>query len=259
MKKTVYTILIICLLVGLSLIILDNIHKDQFNVPSRFNKLIIDLNEKTRTDELIFESELKVPAVVEFFIQSDAVGEKIVKVVSESKILGLKSHERILRVGQYTGNASTSSTFIMDAGKYSVYLTGDKTDGKIAIGYQETKKDRSEFERLLKIHNGDLNNPPNGYEKIYSVDLTGRISKDETIYTLTIDKTKDIGLSVYISSEKGNVSVDLIGNSSSFIGLVHPTHNRIVDQLQTTLSAGEYRIILTCDSADGQLYIFLKQ
>lgn len=261
MKKTVYAILIFSLIIGLPLIILDIIdkNKDEFIIPPRFRKVVVDLSDRARTNELLFENELEVPSRVEFFIQSDATGEKNVKVISDSEILGLKSREINFKIGNFTGNASILATFIIDAGKYSVYLTSEKTNGKIAIGYQETSKEVSEFERLLKIHNGDLNNPPNGYEEIFSTDLTGRSCKDEIIYTLSLNKTKNIGLSIYTSSQQGNVSVDFIGKSTSYIGLGHPAHNRICDQLETTLPVGEYQFKLTCENADGQLYIFLKQ
>lgn len=261
MKKTVYTILIFSIVIGLFLIIMDELakEKDGFNVPSRFEKVIVDLSEEARTNELLFTRELDVPSSVDFFIQSDDASEKNVKIISESEILGINSHEINFTVWKYTGNSYTSGTFIMQPGKYSVYLTSEKTDGKIVIGYQETEKEQSEFERLYKIHKGDLNNPPDGYVEIFSTNLTGRSCKDEVIYTLSLDTTKSIGLSVYTSSEQGTVSVDFIGKSSSFMGLVYSPHNRMCDQLDTTLPPGEYQLKLTCENADGQLYIFLKQ
>lgn len=261
MKKSVYFILIICLIIGVPMIVLDvmALPKDVFYVPSRFEKVVIDLSDKARTDELLFTNELEMPSTVEFFMQSDVEGEKIVKVVSESEILGFNSREVSWRVGRLTGNASTSATFTMGAGKYSVYLTSEKAGGKLAIGYQETAKEKSEFERLYEIHKGNLNNPPQGYVEIFSTDLTGQIFQNEVIYTLSVDKTKNVGLSVYTSSKQGNVSVDIIGASSSYFGLVHPEHNRICDQLETTLPAGEYQFKLTCENAEGELYIFLKQ
>jgi hypothetical protein len=261
MKKTVYTILIVSLIIGLPLMILDTMNKDrdQFKIPSRFNKVVVDLSDKARTEELLFEKELQVPTKVEFIMQSDAEGVKNVKVISESEILGFKSREFNFPVGRYTGNSSTSATFIMDVGKYSVYLTSEKTNGKLAMGHQETSKEASEFERLLKIHNGDLDNPPDGYEEIFSMDLTAQSFKEEIIYTLSLDKAKEIGLSIYTSSKQGNVSVDLIGESASYFGLVHPDRNRICDQLETTLLPGEYQFKVTAENADGQLYVFIKQ
>lgn len=261
MKKTVYAILITSLIIGFCLTIMDELakNKDEFNIPSRFDKVIVDLSEQTRTNELLFTRELDVPSSVEFFLQSDDISEKSVKVISESEILGLNSREINFTVRRFTGNSSTSGTFTMQPGRYSVYLTSEKADGKIAIGYRETEKEQSEFERLYKIHKGDLNNPPNGYVEIFSTNLAGQSCEDEVIYTLSLDTTKDIGLSIYTSSKQGTVSVDFIGNSSSFIGLVHSPHNRICDQLNTTLSPGEYQLKLTCENADGQLYVFLKQ
>jgi len=260
MKKTVYIILTVSLMIGFCLIMLDELTKDrnEFNIPSRFQKVIVDLKDRARTDELLFTRELEVPSSVEFFIQSDDMSTKNVKIISESEILGKNSREINFTIQRLTGNSSVSGTYIMNKGKYSVYLTSEKTEGKIAIGYQEKPVEPTEFERLYKIHNGDLNNPPKGYVEVFSTNLTGRSCKDEVIYTLSLDTTTDIGLSVYTSSEKGTAIVDFIGNSSNFIGLIHPEH-RICDQLETTLYPGEYQFKLTCQNADGQLFIFLKQ
>lgn len=261
MKRTVYTILIASLVVGFYLIVMDELskNKDGFNIPSRFKKVIVDLSDRTRTNELLFTSELDEPSSVEFFIQSDDPSEKTVRVISESEILGNNSREINFIVRRFTGSSSTSGTFIMQKGKYSVYLTSEQTDGKIAIGYQDTTKEPSEFERLYKIHMGDLNNPPEGYLEVFSTDLSGRSYKEDVIYTLSLDTAKTIGLSVYISSQQGTVTVDFVGKSSNYIGLVHPAHNRICDQLVTSLPQGEYQLRLTCEDADGELYVFLKQ
>lgn len=240
--------------------VLDVLDKgnDGFNIPTRFNRAVVDLSEKSRTEELVFESKLEVPSSVEFFIQSNAPSVKFVKVISESEILGLNSRQVIFNVGEFTGSSSTSGTFILDAGKYSVYLSSEKTDGKIAIGYRETDKEVSEFERLLKVHKGDLNNPPDRYEKVYSTDLTGLSYKEEVIYKLTIDQAKEVGFSIYTSAEQGNISVDIIGESSNYFSTVH-SNKRICDQLEATLPAGDYLVKLTCKNADGQLFIFLKR
>ena len=87
MKKTVYSILIISLVIGVCLIILDSKGNDQFNIPSRFEKVIIDLSSQSGTDVLLFTKELDVPSTVEFFIQSDNETPKNIKVVSQSEIL----------------------------------------------------------------------------------------------------------------------------------------------------------------------------
>ena len=197
MKKTVYAILIFSLIIGLPLMILDVLAKnnDEFSIPSRFEKVVVDLGDKARTKELLFTNELEVPSSVEFKIQSNTASEKNMTIISEMDILGLGTREINFKVGNLIGASSISSTFIMDKGKYSVYLTSEKTDGKIAIGYQEAAKEAPEFERLSKIHKGDLDNPPKGYQEIFSTDLTGRSSNDEVIYTLSLDKTMDIGLS----------------------------------------------------------------
>jgi len=261
MKKAIYSILISILFVGFFLVIIDGLSKagDGFNIPSRFEKVVVDLGKQYGTDVLVFTKELNVPSTVELIIQSNAANEKKVKIVSESEILGTNSSEIDYTVWKLTGNASISSTLTLDKGRYSVYVTSEKTDGKLVIGHVETAREPSEFERLYKIHNGEPNNPPKGYEEIYSTDLTGKSCKDEVIYTITLDEATNIGLSVYTSSKQGIFSVDLIGKNTSFTGLVHHETGRICDQLEATLLPGEYLLKLTCENADGWLYVFLKQ
>ena len=55
-EKTVYSILIITLFIGLGLIITEQLTKDRnvFKVPSGYHKEIIDLSDHTRSDELLF-------------------------------------------------------------------------------------------------------------------------------------------------------------------------------------------------------------
>jgi hypothetical protein len=261
MKKSVYSILLLSLVIGLPLMIIDFIgqNKDDFHVPTGFSQLVIDLSDQDRSEEPVLEIDLTVPSNVELFMQSDAPGIKIVRVVSESVILGYKHQEIDFAIGQYTGSASTSSTLVMAPGKLSLALTGEKTDGKIVIGYRITDKDPTEYERLMRIHNGDLENPPSGYEKVYSSDLSGQSYKDEVVYTLSLNRMTNVGFSIYTSAKNGNVSVDIVGVSSNYYGVIHSEYHRICDQLETTLPPGEYQFKLTSDNADGELVVYIKQ
>lgn len=267
MKRVVYFILIFSLVIGAGLVIMDKYGSEVFgdgaaggfNVPARFEKVTVDLEEQYGTDVMIYSKELDAPSTVELFIQSNDNAQKNVRIVSESEILGFNGKEIDFMVGMVTGNSCVARTLTLDKGGYSVYLTSGRSGGKLVIGHQESEIEASEFERLYKIHNGEINNPPEGYTEIYSTDLAGKKCKDEVIYTLSLDAAKDIGLSVYTSSRQGTVSVDFIGKSSNYYGMVHPEYNRICDQMEVSLSPGEYRLQLTCENADGQLYVFMKQ
>ena len=260
MKKTVYSILIITLFIGLGLIITEQLTKDRnvFKVPSGYHKEIIDLSDHTRSDELLFSRELESPSTVEIFIQSDNDSDKIIKIISDSAILGRKSNEDVLPVKKYTDNQYVSSTYLFNKGEYSVYLTSECADGKLVIGYRETPKELTEYERLSKIDKGELNNPPEGYSLVYSADLSGVSYNDELVHTLSLNESKKIGISIYTSSMQGNLSVNLIGESFGYYGLVSP-EQRICDQLDMVLSPGEYQFKVDCEDTDGQVYIFIKQ
>lgn len=261
MKKKLYVFLVACLILGLWLSILDQRIKKQdgFMFPSRFTSVLVDLNQHPRMDEVVLSRELTVPTTVELMFQSDTANLKHVKVVSEGQILGKKSNEVNFIVGQFMGTASVSATMIMTPGKYNICLTSDQVKGLLIINYQETAIETAEFERLYRIHNGELNNPPEGYVQVFATELAGLEYKDEVIYSITIDQPKLLGLSVYTSAQQGDVSVDFIGENTEYIGLVSADYSRICDQLEVVLPRGKYQLKLSSSNADGQLYVFIKQ
>lgn len=259
MKRTVFVILLLSLLVGIPLMILDALQKSQsqFNVPDRFTKLVVDLNTNTKADELLLERQLEGPATVELFIQSDSGSLKEVKLVSTGEILGLDGNTLDFQVGRLTGTQATAATVLLGPGKYALYLTSPKQAGTLVIGYQEIPADPKEFERLTKVHQGDLDNPPPGYRKVYSADLRGLEVQDELIFTLSPTSPQSVGISLYTSARRGTVSVDIVGGGSNWLSVISTEH-RICDQMELTLPPGEYRIKLTSQDADGELYLFLK-
>ena len=82
MKKTVYSILIITLFIGLGLIITEQLTKDRnvFKVPSGYHKEIID--SRIIPDQMSFFSRVGVPSTVEIFVQSDNDSDKIIKIIN---------------------------------------------------------------------------------------------------------------------------------------------------------------------------------
>lgn len=260
MKKTVFGILIICLLIGIPLIILDAFPnaKGQFTIPSDYSKIVIDLNEKTRDNEVVFSSILETPRGIDLYIQSDSSEEKIIEIASEHKIIGKPDNKYHFSVNQVTNNMANTLNQIYNAGQFTISLTNRQAEGKLVIGYRERTISSSEIERLLKIDSGDLDNPPAGYEKVYSTDLSGMDCKDEVLYTFTLDKTQTFGLSVYSHVEEGSLSVDFIGENTSYYGLVY-SKNSLCDQMEIPLEKGEYQVRLNCENVDGKLIVFAKK
>lgn len=260
MKRTVFATLILCLAVGIPLVVLDLQHRAdvEFSVPDRFAKLVVDLNAGDRVDELLLERQLSVPSTVELVMQSDSEAPKRVTLVSESGILGRGESELEFWVGRFVGSASTSATLVLPAGRYALHLTSEKHTGQLVIGYRDTPIELKEFDRLSKIHRGDLTNPPVGYREAYCADLVGLNVQNEVVYTLFLESWENIGISIYTSATQGTLSVDMTGGTSSWLGVVSPL-NRICDQMELSLPPGEYQIKLACAEADGQLYVYLKR
>jgi hypothetical protein len=261
MKKAVFSILIASLIVGVPLMLLDFFYKDNdsFNIPKEYSKIEVDLSEKARNNESVFQAYFDTPKGFDLIIQSDSEEIKTIEVITEQKIIGRSDNKYEIEVDKILGPCSYGLNFISGIGNITVSLTNEKAEGKIVFGYKDRPIDILEYERLLKVDNGELNNPPKGYDKIFSADLRGQNFKDETIYTLTLYNPQNIGLSVYTDCTEGDLSVDLIGQGSSYYGIVSPNNFRICDQLEFRWDKGEYEIRLSSENANGQIYIFLKR
>lgn len=259
MRKRVFIALVLSLLVGVPLMVLDLLHKNDstFFIPEGFQTIAVDLSTTERIEELILERELLTPSNVEIRVQSDSLGLKHLKVLSNSGILGHAEDHVDFLVERYTGPEWSSVNLLLPPGKYAVYLTSPQEKGQLVLNYREVPTDQAQFERLFKIHGGDLNHPPAQYKEVFSTELTGRQLDNEVVYEFSFSSRQSFGLSAYTSATKGMVSVDLIGEGVSWIGLVSP-ENRICDQLEITLNPGTYEIRVSCSEADGALNVFVK-
>lgn len=260
MKRTVFVILILSLAMGIPLMVFDFLYRgeSEFRVPEDMEQLVVDLDSADRTEELLLERDLIMPSMVELFMQSDTEGLKRLKLVSEGELLGRREPRVDFFIQRYTGPQAAFVSLMLAPGKYAIYLNSQREAGQLTIGYRETPMEPAEFERLFKIHRGDLSNPPVGYREVYSADLADLDMQEEVIYSISQSSGQDLGLAIYTSATQGTVSVDFVGSTSSFLGLVNTEH-RICDQLVLSLSPGEYQVRLTCQDADGQLYVFLKE
>jgi hypothetical protein len=261
MKKFIFGILAACLLIGLPFIVMDALAQENsnFKIPSGYEKVTIHLNEKVRNMETVYTKELKEPTEVNIVMQSDSDIQNKVVIASDQKILGSNGKEQTFQIKDVVGYSYLTSKIIFKPGIYTIKVTSAKTEGDIVIGFKENTISSSEFERLLKIESGELNHAPEGYEEVYHTDLSGLNVKDQTVYSLTLDRTRKIGICIYTNATKGNCSVDFIGETSQYYGLINPGIQSICDRLENTLSKGTYEIKLSSNNADGQVYIFLKK
>ncbi len=261
MKKLIIIVLAACLLIGIPFIIMDRIAENNgdFNIPSWYETVRIKLEEKARNSEVVYTKELTNATVVSFMIQSNSQTDSTIRISSDKKLIGSNTHEETFMISNMTGKSYLSPKMILQPGTYTITVTSKKTEGVVMIGYQETELNSSEYERLLKIDQGDLNNPPEGYELAYSTKLSGLDCTQETVYSLSLDRSKNIGIAVYTNATTGKATVDFQGTYSNFIGLVTPKVHTICEQMESTFQRGDYEIQLTSKNADGEIYIFIKK
>lgn len=261
MKKIIIGILGLCLLVGIPFMIMDLLAEDNgaFNIPSGYKKIEVNLNEKARKHELVYTKELKNAAEISFMIQCDTDIQSIISIESDKKLIGSSTDKEVFDIRKITGSSYLSPKMLLQPGKYSIRITNVQTDGEIVIGYKEKELKEAEYKRLLKIDNGELNNPPKGYELVYSSDLSDLDYDNKEVYTLTLERARKTGISVYTNASTGIVSVDFMGENSNFTGLVTPKLHYICDQMENIFQKGTYKIHLTSENAKGQIYIFIKK
>lgn len=259
MKRFLIVIVIICFMIGIPLLIIDRLAMNgDFKIPGNYNMIKVDLNDKVRSNEIVYTKKLNTAAKVRFMIQCDSDAQGSIQIASEQKILGSNFKEETIMLMKVTGSQSMNPELILQPGNYSITVTNEKTEGTMIIGYNEKELPAAEYERLKKVDGGELNNPPEGYEKIYSATLSGLSCKEEKIYTLQLDHIQKIGIAVYSSATKGNLSVDFLGKNNNFIGMVSPGVANIYE-MENSFATGTYEFKLTSDGADGQVYIFLKK
>lgn len=261
MKKFLFGILGICLLIGIPLIIMDLQARNhsEFSIPFGYKRVDIKLYKRDRKNEIVYQKNLKFATVVSFHIQSNSTNENYVTIKSEHNIIGNISNEDTCSIQKMPQGGYDGSTYILQPGKYTIAVNSKKSKGMIMIGFKEKKLADSIYKRLKKIDGGDLNNPPQGYEKVYSAKLSKLNCKDKTVFKVTFDHAKKVGLCVYTSASKGNLSVDyFIGKDSSYYGLITPGKNKICDRLES-YSKGTYEVKLTTKDTDGEIYVFMKK
>lgn len=261
MKKLIIIILAGCLLIGVPFMVLDylSVRNGEFNIPAGYEKIRISLEEKARTNETVYTKELTGATEVSFMIQSNSDINSTIKISCDKKLIGNNNYEETYQISQMTGNSYLSPKLLLQPGRYTITVTNTQTSGSIMIGYQEKPLAEREYQRLLKIEEGDLNNPPEGYELAYHSELAGLDCESETVYTLTLDHSQKIGIAAYTNATEGNVSVDFIGDNSNFIGIISPKFHMICDGIENSFRQGEYKIKLTSRNADGEVYIFIKK
>lgn len=261
MKKTVFTILIICLVAGIPLMVLDMNPATGGGLKTLpgHSKIVIGTNDKSRENEEVFSTVLKAPTFVDLYIQSDSKETVTLAISSDQRIIGKRDNKYVLYINKVPGNSGYSLNQLFGPGNLTIRMTNEKSPGKLDIRYSERPADASEYERLSKIDNGDLDNPPEGYYEVCRIDLSGLNCNEEPVYSFTLDSAQTIGISIYTDTEQGEMSVDIIGPGTNFFAVVNSVSNRICDQLQLELDKGTYEVRLNSENADGQLYVFIKK
>lgn len=108
---------------------------------------------------------------------------------------------------------------------------------------------------LLSVPEMESVNPPDGFEKVYEGNISGKYI-EIPLYEFELDK--DTNVSFYIwSKASGNKTIKLT-DSGNFTAELLSGENDITNA-SFTLQNGSYKIILSNDEYHGSLYIYMKK
>lgn len=276
MKRLVFVIICICLLIGLPLILLqvfsneyktdcqfglvNYVNKGDLMIPTDYTKrIIIDLKGKERSNELVYTIHLASAKIIDFFIQTDSSGYKKIDINNTNNLIGTDDNTYRCFEGTnkvYKGS-NTTKTLYTKGGDVQIIVSNTQNTGKLYIYFRERKISSSDVERLCSIDGGNLENAPDGYQKVCTVKLDEGRNNDKIIYTFELKHDQEVGFCAYTDSKAGNVKLSLVGEHT-FSDLNISGDSLICDQFIRRLPKGVYEIHLTNEKTDGITDLFVK-
>ncbi len=224
----------------------DASYTQVYSIPARETNLI---------DPVVYRFDLKQPEVVYIYLLAQYDGDKWFQLKGDQNIIGVNGQEIDLLKGDYW---IAQSSFLLRKGRYEIIAQNPDLKGEFNIYISNEKPDVKMFSRLARIDSGSLNNPPEGYEKVFFTNMIKVESTNLTVYNFSIDKPGEEFFCVYSSIKRGSISVRLRGTTIKELEFINEKHP-LSDQCSISLRKGSYSLVLLSDQPDGELYIFRKK
>ncbi len=205
--------------------------------------------------DVIYSLDLKSPMLEHFYILSQFEGDKWIKLKGDKKIIGVNGTAIDLIKGDY---AVAQSSFLLKSGRYIISAENPFIKGELTLYVSNEKPDLKTYRRLLMIDEGDLNNPPEGYENIYSSNSGIPEKTNVIIYSFNVGSTIKEAFSIYGKISEGKLSVRLKGGNIRDFEFINENHP-MSDQCSLFLEKGSYSIWIFTDGFKGRLAVFRKK
>ncbi len=219
--------------------------------PAGFKKFTVV--KKESTNDLAFDFVVDKPAVYQFFIAPNFKGDKIVKLTSEKRFIGLYTNELTLLEGEY-GNSQVA--LLLLAGKYKFYVNIGIKGASIYFYTNTVIMDDMYIRRLTKIDSGEIYNPPSSYREIFRTNLLNLKINNLPVSKFRIERSGEYGFSAYSTRTKGKFSLRLVGGGYKGVDLLNETR-LISDQLTLFLPQADYEVFLSSFGAEADVVLYI--
>lgn len=213
------------------------------------------LNNLSLENECFYKFNIKKPVMYSFYSKAEGVIDfKLELNANEGHFYGIRGEKLELLEG--SGNLNSQYTnWILEEGEYEIRVYSPTNKGNFKVGIDIA--DIPEKFKLIRYE--DIINKNIPIDTSYEL-ICNEIIKNETniiLYEFTLNHNTEMALSIYNTSETGDLEIKIIGDNTSEVIL---GNNQIyTDGRGTYLEKGSYQIVYNSKNSNGELYIFMKE
>jgi hypothetical protein len=222
--------------------------------PEGFNSFFTIKKEKTNKEGYIREFIVKKPAAYLFFVAPNFNGNKIVKFISEKRLIGLYTNEIIMLEKDY---GSSQVFLLLLPGSYKFFINFDVAGASIFFYTNVIELSSNYVNRILKIDRGEIYNPPEGFRKFFATNLNGLDVNNLSAGRFEVTNPGEYSFCAYSTMcKKGRFSLRLVGGGYQGVDILNEKRT-ISDQVSLYLNKGKYEILLSSYEADCDVVLYI--
>jgi hypothetical protein len=226
--------------------------------PKEYSHLLdLNLSSIGETKSSVYEFKITEPKMFDFYMIGDTKEKAELKVIGTVNMPNMRTNEMIIYSAQGKANANFTN-WCLAKGKYTIELTKQGSVGGIKVYITEKKvEDPSQIERYSNenIYNGNLPGVEKGYELVFRGKLLD--GEEKGVYEFSIEQDKNVQFSIFLTTRTGRAVLKLSGNDHE---------EELISEYQvftlgrgSNLKKGNYKLLMTSNGCEGEIYIFIKK